>query len=125
MSLKLAERPQREPQRETTQVGPAGPRGSLLGLSVRELDERNAARFGVAPGERGVIVSSVEPMSPAFDADIRRGHLLLEVNRQPVRSVEDFRALTDRVRPGDILTMYLYRPERNQRTLETVKVDPR
>jgi S1-C subfamily serine protease len=64
-------------------------------------------------------------MSPAFDADIRRGHLVLEINRRPVRNIEDFRALTDSVQPGDILTMYLYRPERNQRTLETVKVEPR
>jgi serine protease Do len=123
--LKLAERPQREPRTEISQVGPAGPRGSLLGLSVRELDERGAARLGVEPGENGLIVSNVEPMSPAFDADIRRGHLLLEINRRPVRSIEDFRSLTDSVQPGDILTMYLYRPERNQRTLETVKVEPR
>jgi S1-C subfamily serine protease len=32
-----------------------------------------------------VIVSRVEPMSPAFDADIERGHVLLEINRQPVQ----------------------------------------
>jgi serine protease Do len=89
------------------------------------VDERTSARLGLPQGARGVVVAGVEPMSPAFDADIERGHLLLEVNRQPVRSVEDFRRLTDPARPGDIFTMYLYKPELNQRTLETVKIDQR
>ena len=31
-------------------------------------------------------MSRVDPMSPAFDADIERGHVLLEINRQPVRT---------------------------------------
>jgi S1-C subfamily serine protease len=62
-------------------------------------------------------------MSPAFDADIERGHVVLEINRQPVRSVEEYRRLTDRVAPGDILTMYVYKPELSQRTLETIKFE--
>jgi S1-C subfamily serine protease len=62
-------------------------------------------------------------MSPAFDAEIERGHVLLEINRQPVRSIEDYRRLTANARAGDILTLYLYRPELDQRTLQTVKID--
>jgi S1-C subfamily serine protease len=62
-------------------------------------------------------------MSPAFDADIQRGHVLLEINRQRIQSIDDYRRLTDGARPGDILTLYLYKPELNQRALETVKVD--
>jgi len=33
--------------------------------------------------------------------------------------------MTRRARPGDVLTMYVYKPELNQRTLETVKLDER
>jgi S1-C subfamily serine protease len=72
---------------------------------------------------RGVIVSRVEAMSPAFDADIERGHVILEINRQRVGSAEDYRRLTDGVSPGDILTMYVYKPELSQRTLETIKLE--
>ena len=125
VALKLAERPQRDRRVARGSDGQSNPRGTLLGLSVREVDERTSARFGLPEGARGVVVSGVEPMSPAFDADIERGHLLLEVNRQPVRNVEDFRRLTDSARPGDILTMYFYKPELNQRALETLKIDPR
>jgi serine protease Do len=123
--LKLAERPQRERRVTNNSDQPLTPRGSLLGLAVREVDDRTSARFGLPAGARGVVVSGIEPMSPAFDADIERGHLLLEINRRPVRNIEDFRRLTDSVRPGDILTMYLYKPELNQRALETLKIDPR
>jgi serine protease Do len=123
--LKLAERPQRERRIANSTDQSQTPRGTLLGLAVREVDDRTSARFGLPAGAHGVVVSSIEPMSPAFDADIERGHLLLEINRQPVRNIEDFRRLTDSVRPGDILTMYLYKPELNQRALETLKIDPR
>jgi serine protease Do len=125
VTLKLAERPQRDRRAAGGSNQPPDRRGTLLGLSVREVDEKTSARFGLPRGSRGVVVSGVEPMSPAFDADIERGHLLLEVNRQPVRNVEDFRRLTDPARPGDILTMYFYKPELNQRALETLKIDPR
>ena len=126
-TVKLAERPQRDRRDggELEQPQPSSQRGPLLGMSVREMDDQAAARYRLPDGTRGVIVSRVEPMSPAFDADIERGHVLLEVNRQRVQNMDDYRRLTDSARPGDILTMYLYKPELNQRALETVKIDER
>ena len=123
--VKLAERPQRERRVSVSpqQSLPLSQRGLLLGMSVRDLDEDTAARFRVPGGIRGVIVQRVEPMSPAFDADVERGHVLLEINRQPVQSVEDFRRLTASARSGDILTLYLYKPELEQRTLQTLRID--
>jgi len=125
--IQLAERPPRD-RREApadSRPLPSSQQGALLGLSVRELDEDVAARYRLPDGTRGVIVSRVEPMSPAFDAEIDRGHVVLEINRRRVESVDDYRRLTAGARPGDILTMYVYKPELNQRTLETVKIDER
>jgi serine protease Do len=126
-TLKLAERPQRD-QRESAQTPrplPSTYRGSMLGISVRELDDQAAARFNLPDGMRGVVVSRIEPMSPGFDADIERGHIVLEINRRPVTSVDEYQRLVAHARPGDVLTMYVYKPELNQRTLETVKLDQR
>ena len=126
-TVKLAERPLRD-RRESgasEQPQPSSQRGLLLGMSVRGMDDQSAARYRLPEGTRGVIVSRVEPMSPAFDADIERGHVLLEINRQRIQNIDDYRRLTDGARPGDILTMYLYKPELNQRALETVKIDDR
>jgi serine protease Do len=125
-TVKLAERPQRE--RADLGIDPPQPssqRGPMLGLSVREMDAQFVARYRMPSGTRGVVVSRVEPMSPAFDADVERGHVVLEINRQRIQTIEDYRRLTDNARPGDILTMYLYKPELNQRALETIKIDER
>jgi serine protease Do len=126
--VKLAERPLRDrraPAADDRQPVPSSQRGPLLGISVREIDDDAAARFRLPDGTSGVIVSRVEPMSPAFDAAIERGHVLLEINRQPVNSIDDYRRITSAARPGDILTVYLYKPEIEQRSLQTVKVDER
>jgi S1-C subfamily serine protease len=121
--VKLAERPQRERRSPAVEDGAErpGPRPAGLGMSVREIDQEFTDRFG----ERmeGVIVSRVEPMGPAFDADIQRGHVLLEINRKPVRSYEDYRKLTAGARPGDILTLYVLKPEAARRELHTIKID--
>ena len=126
VTLKLAERPQRDRQDgDLARPRPTSGRRPLLGLSVREVDARSASRLRLPEGARGVVVSRVEPMSPAFDADIARGHVLLEINRQPIQDLDDYRRLTGGARPGDVLTMYLYKPELNQRALETLKIDER
>ena len=72
---------------------------------------------------QGVVISRVEPMSPAFDAEVERGHVLLEINRHPVRSVEDYRRLTANAKAGDILALYIYKPESDSRALHTVKIE--
>jgi len=126
IAVKLAERPQRErrPAGDEDQAPqPSSQRGPALGLSVRDLDHDFAARFKLPEGMQGVVISRVEPMSPAFDADIERGHVLLEVNRHAVRSVEDYRRLTANAKTGDILALYVYKPESDSRALHTVKIE--
>jgi len=61
-----------------------------LGLTVQELTEELAARMRYQD-ESGVLVSSVETGSAAWDAGIRRGNLIVSVNREPVASVREFR----------------------------------
>jgi serine protease Do len=124
LAIKLAERPLRdrpEPQRDE-RPSPATPQEATLGMSVRELDPEFVRRFNLPKDTDGVIVSRVEPLGPAFDAEIERGHVLLEINRQPVRSVDDYRRLTARARAGDVLALYLFKPE-SGRALHTIKID--
>ena len=124
--VKLAERPLRERRPANDDYPapqPSSQRGSALGLSVRDLDRDFVERFKLPEGMQGVIVSRVEPMSPAFDADVERGHVLLEINRHPVRSVDDYRRLTANAKPGDILALYIYKPESDSRALHTVKIE--
>jgi serine protease Do len=128
VTLKLVERPARERRAGATpdpRPVPARESALPLGLGVRDLDAEAVARYRLPEGLRGALVARVEPMSPAFDAAIERGHVVLEINRQRVQSADDYRRLTAGARAGDVLTMYVYKPELDQRTLETVKIDDR
>ena len=63
-----------------------------LGLSVQTLTEELAAQFDAKPGE-GVVVTGVAPGSIAAMAGIDPGTLILQVNREPVKTADDFKRL--------------------------------
>ncbi len=134
LTVKLAERPARdsdksgaagEPESPPGQHGRPDADGILLGLNVRDLDRQTAEKLELPRGTRGVLITRVEPMSSSFDSGVDRGTVLLEINRQHVDSVADFRRIARAARPGDILTLYLYSPDLEQRQLKTVRVDER
>jgi serine protease Do len=130
VTVKLAERPEREDGDDATRgaappPGERKPSDALLGLTVRDIDRATAARMQLPKGLVGVVVTRVEPISAAYDADIARGDVLLEVNRQPVPSVSEFRRIAKATRPGDVLALYLYAPDLDQRQLKTIRVEDR
>lgn len=79
--------------RSVGSLGPGGgPKGGgRLGVSVEPLTPEIAAQLGLAPGTTGAVVASVDSGSPAAEAGIRPGDILVEVNRKPVRSPSDVR----------------------------------
>ncbi|MBY0494588.1 MAG: trypsin-like peptidase domain-containing protein [Cyanobacteria bacterium] len=127
VSVKLAERPRvavdRAPasaERSTQRTGPGE-----LGLSLIEIDDSNAHRFDIPAGMTGLLVQRVEPLSVAYDGGIERGSIILEVNRQPVNSIAGWRRIVGAARPGDVLAVFLYEPELDQRAIRTVRTESR
>jgi serine protease Do len=96
-----------------------------LGLTVRDLDRQALERLDLPRRTRGVLVTRVEPISPAADNEIERGTVILEINRQPVESAAEYRRIARAARPGDILTLWVYPPDLIQRQLKTIRVDDR
>lgn len=129
--VKLSERPARErPEKTDPAPAPADRRRGegdnlLLGLNVRDIDRQTAERLELPRQTRGVLITRVEPMSPSFDGGIERGTVLLEINRQRVESAADYRRIARAARAGDILTLYLYAPDLDQRQLKTIRVEDR
>jgi serine protease Do len=124
LSVKLAERPARDPAAAERPASPAADDPEpLLGLTVRDLDAAAFNRLDLPPQTRGVLVTRVEPLSAASDAQVQRGTVLLEINRQPITSAVDYRRMVRAARPGDILTLFVYAPDIAQRQLKTVRVD--
>jgi serine protease Do len=71
----------------------AGPEDrALQGFAVQPLTPQILRQLQLPPGTRGVVVSQVEPGSPAERAGLRRGDVIQEVNRKPVASERELRA---------------------------------
>jgi serine protease Do len=75
------------------------PVSGKLGISVRAITPDMADRLGI-PANKGVIVSDVKPGSFAEDIGFSRGDVILEVNKQPVNSEDDFRRVTGQLKSG-------------------------
>ena len=70
------------------------------GFEVTELTPEIAQRYKIEE-TTGVIVVGVEPNSKAQAAGIQQGDLIIEVNRENVASVKDFKKLIDQHKKGD------------------------
>ena len=53
----------------------------------------------------GLVVEDVNPDGRAADAGVRRGDIIAEVNRQPVRSVDDLKAALKRSSDRPVLML--------------------
>jgi serine protease Do len=62
-----------------------------FGLTVQALTPEIAESLGLSSDLKGVVVSGVEPGSSAEDAGLRRGDVILEVNREPVKDMGSYR----------------------------------
>ena len=74
---------------EKAEVSRAPSSHQSLGITVQNLTSEIAERLGLKK-EIGVVVTRVEPESPAADAGIQTGDVIQEVNQKPVKNVEDF-----------------------------------
>ncbi|MBI5492349.1 MAG: DegQ family serine endoprotease [Deltaproteobacteria bacterium] len=79
-----------------------------LGLSVQPLTPEVAKRLGITDTE-GVIVSSVKPDSPAGEAGLRRGDVIKEIDRKPVKNVRDYSKLVTEAEKNDVALFLILR----------------
>ena len=71
-----------------------------FGLTVQNLTPDIAESLGISSDVKGVVVAGVEAGSSADDAGLRRGDVILEVNREPVKDVNAYRKALKSVGKG-------------------------
>jgi serine protease Do len=69
---------------------PEGGKTGKLGLAVSDLTADARSEINAPEQLHGVVVQSVRPASPADDAGIQPGDVILEVNRKPAESASQF-----------------------------------
>ena len=78
------------------------PSQGALGVSVQYITPDLREQLGLPAGTQGVVISNLNPTSPAAQAGIHTGDVIESINRQPVHSVADFDRLAAGAR-GDTL----------------------
>ncbi len=81
---------------------------TFLGLDIRPITPDLARQLNLRNSE-GVVVFGVEDESAAAEAGLQRGDIIREVNRQRIRSIQDFERLTHDLKEGDRITVLLQR----------------
>jgi serine protease Do len=131
IQVKLVERPLRDRAADGLEgLRPRVPRprepqttDSPLGISVRELDRSFIGRLEIPSTVNGVVISRVDPTGSGFQALLRRGFVIMEINKRPVANVADYQRLIAAAHPGEVLAVYVYDPTLAQRSLVTVTVE--
>ncbi len=95
VTVEIGERPQ-----NAEKIEPAA-EGTWRGLRVQEITPDVARHFNLEDSS-GVVVSGIEPGTPADDAGLMAGDIIREINNQPVKNIGDYTKLTSEAR-GDVL----------------------
>jgi serine protease Do len=81
------------------EVVASAPEKGEMGLTVQRLTPQIAESLGLEKAE-GIVVSAVEPGSAADEAGIRRGDVIVEIDRKPIRNLEEYKKSIGTIRKG-------------------------
>jgi serine protease Do len=87
-----------------------------FGLRVDSLTPERASRVGME-GQRGVLVTEVDPASFADDLGFARGDVIGEINREPITSVDDYKRAVAKLKPGMNVVFKVLRRGDGDRTM--------
>jgi serine protease Do len=85
-----------------------GPQNGKLGLAVSDLTPEARQQANVPDEVHGVVVQNVRPASPAEEAGIQPGDVIMEVNRKPAESASQFVNEVHQNRDGKDLLMLIW-----------------
>ena len=83
--------------------GQTGQGDALHGVAVSELDQQTREELKIPANVHGAVVAEVSPNSPTYEAGLREGDVILEINHQPVKNAQDAVNLTTKPTGGETL----------------------
>jgi serine protease Do len=106
LTVTIGEQP--EPTK-TAKIESAEKHSALAGVAVQDLENETAKELGLKGDVRGVVVTEIEPDSVAEKVGLMPGDVILEINRQPVKSVKDFEQASSSVKNGNRVLILINR----------------
>ncbi|MEO0156708.1 MAG: Do family serine endopeptidase, partial [candidate division WOR-3 bacterium] len=84
-----------------------------LGLQVVDIDSPDAKMYNIS-AKKGVVVTSVESNSPAGDAGIQVGDVILGIGNKDIKNIADFKNAVQNLRKGKPVIFQVQRGERKR-----------
>ena len=76
---------------------------SLNGVTVSDIDPRAAQQMNLPKDLKGAVITDVDQDSAAYDAGLRPGSVIQEINHKPVQSADDAVKFTENLKSKKIL----------------------
>jgi serine protease Do len=97
------------------------PRGKI-GISVAPVTPQIRKSLGLEASVEGLYVEHVKEVSPGYDANIRDGDVITQVNGRIVTSTDEFAKLVKAAGKGEYLRLYVFRPQAKASFFALVKI---
>ena len=94
--------------------------GSKLGISLQDLTDQLGNYFGVKEGE-GVLITEVENESPAEQAGLKAGDVIVEVDNRKVENSDEVLEIVSDKEKGDKVNLEVLREKRPMRFSVTLQ----
>jgi len=115
ITVTLGERPSGEDEQEAATTKEDTPT-SKLGIQIDDLNQRTRRQFEIPREIEGAVVTDVTDLSPADDANLRVGDVIMRVNDRDINSAQTFKDTIAGFRSGTMVRFYIYRPQAEQKT---------
>lgn len=103
-----------------------GGKTGRLGLAVADLTPDTRQQINVPERVHGVVVQTVRPASPADEAGIQPGDIIVEVNRKPAQSASQFASEIHANKEGkDLLLLVWSKGNASYRTIHSDQEEPK
>jgi serine protease Do len=93
---------------------------ALAGIEVQAIDKKTARDLGLGDKAKGVVVTNIDPESPASDSGLREGDVIQQINRQEIKSVKDYEKIASELKKDQPALLLINR--RGASLFLTVKV---
>lgn len=93
-----------------------------LGMTLQQITPELAEQFGLDKPQ-GLVISGVKQGSPAAEAGLKSGDVIIEANRKKISGLGDFKDMVEEMEPGDGMMIYYQRGKRRNYTVIKLSKD--
>jgi serine protease Do len=94
-----------------------------LGLSLDPVTPQIRKSLGLDTSVEGLYVEHVKEVSPAFDAGLRDGDIITQVNGRAVTTTDEFSRIVKGTPKGEYLRLYVFKPQAKVSLFALVKIE--